>query len=152
MRDTDALVKSAAFEAIGRIGDASDLPVLLEALSSDDERTRLAAGRALTALTGMNFPPDDVARWTEWWKVAKGWIPVKLDRAIGKLELGGEKQDVRDARGVLTQYVWYDVEKVRGVIAGWMRNMDVRRRIEGYRALHSCRLGDLADDLRRAAT
>jgi HEAT repeat protein len=152
MRDSDALVKAAAFDAIGHLGDASDLPALLEALSSDDERTRAASGRALATLTGMTFPADDVARWNEWWKAAKGWIPVQLDRAIGKLELGGEKQDVRDARSVLAQYVWYDVEKVRGVIGGWMRNMDVRRRIEGYRALHSCRLGDLADDLRRAAT
>ena len=152
MRDSDALVKAGAFEAIGRIGDASDLPALIEALSSDDESTRLASGRALTALTGMNFAPDEVARWNEWWKVAKGWIPVQIDRAIGKLELGGDKQDLRDARNVLAQYVWYDVEKVRGVVAGWVRNMDVRHRIEGYRAIHACRLGDLADDLRRAAT
>lgn len=151
LRDTEPLVRSAAFEAIGAVGDASDVPVLLEALASEDERTRLAGGRAITKLTGMNFATEEVARWNDWWKTAKGWIPVQLDRALAKLEMGGDKSDLRDARVVLAQYVWFDVEKVQGIVAGWLRTMDARHRIEGYRALHACRLGDLADNLRRAA-
>lgn len=151
LRDSDGLVRTAAFGAIGRIGDASDLPLLLEALASDDERARAAAGNALVTLTGMSFSVEEVARWNDWWKASKGWIPVQLDRAIAKLELGGERADVRDARAILAKYAWYDVEKVQGRVAGWLRTMDARHRMEGYRALHACRLGDLAEDLRRAA-
>jgi hypothetical protein len=150
LRDSDALVRTAAFGAIGKIGDASDLPLLLEALASDDDRTRRAAGNALATLTGMSFGADEVVRWTEWWKQAKGWIPVQLERALNRLELGGEKSDLHDARMAVAQYAWFDVDRVQKAVAGWMRTMDARHRIEGYRALHSCRLGDLADDLRRA--
>jgi len=151
LRDQDPLVRTAACEAIGRVGDASDLPLLLEGLASDDERARGAAGGAIAKLTGLNLPTGEVLRWNEWWTGAKSWIPAQLDRAIERIDAGGERADLRDARALLGQYAWFDVEKVQGAVAIWLRTLDARHRTEGYRVAAACRLGDLADDVRRAA-
>src|SRR5262245_43854016 len=71
MLASNADVRAAAFCAIAHVGDASDVPALLEALSSDDERTRAAADRALSTLTGISFSSEGAERWREWWRESR---------------------------------------------------------------------------------
>jgi HEAT repeat protein len=151
IRDGNADVRTAAFQALGRIGDASDLPLLLDALGSDDERTRSAALRAITTLTGINPSFTDATRWSEWWTQACAALPQRLAAAIRTIDAGGEKADLRDARAFLSQYAWVDVERVKDAVSVWVRAVDPRHRSEGYRAAARCRLGDLAEEIGRAA-
>lgn len=149
--DKDADVRANAYVALGRVGDASDLPALLEALASDDERTRAAADRALSTLTAIAFPGEDPARWPDWWREGRVLLPGRLNSALHEIELGGGPVGLRDARQFVSQKAWFDVPRVEEAARGWLRSVDARRRAEGYRIAARCRLGDLADDVRRAA-
>ena len=151
LRDREADVRTAAHEALARIGDATDVPGFLEDLVSDDERTQGAARQALTTLTGLAMPTDGPVRWSDWWKEAQATLPERLDETIRRIDLGGAAADVRDARRLLARCAWFDVGKVEETTRAWLRALDARHRIEGYRAAATCRLGDLADDVRRAA-
>jgi hypothetical protein len=149
--DSNADVRANAYVAIGRVGNASDLPALIEALASDDERTRAAADRALSTLTGISLSSDDPGGWSDWWRESRVILPGRLTSAIHELELGGGPVGLRDARQLLAQQGWFDVARVEEAARGWLRSVDARRRAEGYRMAARCRLGDLADDVRRAA-
>jgi hypothetical protein len=149
--DPDADVRTAAHEALARVGVAADVPGLLDDLRSDDDRTQAAARQALTTLTGLAMPADEPGRWSDWWKQAQATLPAQLGDAIRRIELGGAAADVRDARRFLARSAWFDVGKVEETTRAWLHALDARHRIEGYRAAATCRLGDLADDVRRAA-
>jgi HEAT repeat protein len=148
---SDADVRAAAFCAIARVGDASDVQSLLDALSSDDERTRAAADRALTTLTGISFSSDGPEGWRAWWRESRVILPRRLAAAVYRIDRGGERADLRDARLCLAQLAWFDVSGVQERARGWLHSIDARRRAEGYRAAAQCRLGDLADDVRGSA-
>jgi len=149
--DPDADVRTAAHEALAHVGVTADVPGLLDDLRSDDERTQAAARQALTTLTGLAMPTDDPGRWSDWWKQAQATLPAQLGDAIRRIDLGGAAADVRDARRFLARTAWFDVGKVEETTRAWLHALDARHRVEGYRAAATCRLGDLADDVRRAA-
>jgi hypothetical protein len=149
--DSDADVREAGYEALTRVGDASDVPALLEGLDATDARTRGAVRAAMTALTGLTLPCDDASHWTDWWNGAGIVLPGRLDAAIRRLDRGSDAAGLREARRFLAQNTWFDVDKVAKAAKGWLYALDTRHRIEGYRVAATCRLGDLAEDVARAA-
>jgi hypothetical protein len=151
LRDADADVRSAACIALGQVGGAGDLPQILEGIASNDERTHGAACRAITTLTGLPWSHEDAARWSAWWNEAKAALPARLDAAIRRIEVGGVVAEVQSARSLLARWTWFDAGKVQGAVKGWLHSTEKRQRTEGYLAAASCRLGDLADDVRKAA-
>ena len=58
LRSRSADVRAAGLEALGRVGDAQDLPFLLGALEAEDVETVQAANRAPSAPAGARVPYD----------------------------------------------------------------------------------------------
>ncbi len=144
-------VRIAGLEALGRVGDARDLPFVLGALEAQDTETVLAAYRALASLTGAKNPYV-ATRWIEWWEETRGRVPARLSRSLDVLEVGGGGDDLRDARRTVAQYGWIALDEVVERTRSWLRSSVPRIRVEGYATAAALRLGDLAAEVRSAGS
>jgi hypothetical protein len=145
--DRDADVRAAAYSAIGALGDAADVPVLLADLSSSDARIVRAAYGALHAITGMKLA-DRPLLWRQWWRDTNKAAPEALRRALDVLDRGGDATAVADARGLIERTGWMDVAAVRTRVTAWIDSGNDRQRIEGYGLATKLRLGDVAENVR----
>lgn len=71
LRHSSWSVRAAAAEVLGTVGDRRAVPLLLEALRSEEGRLREDIGRALNRITGQRFAPD-YEFWADWWTRHEG--------------------------------------------------------------------------------
>ncbi len=144
----------AAFEAIGRVGDAQDVPDLVAALGECEACPRQAAYRALSALSGERLPAVP-GRWQAWWQESQREMLPRIDAALDAISLqgtatsGGERT-VAPARALVLKEGWRAVDRVVEVARAFLRASDPALRIEGYRLAKGLRLGDLAEEVESA--
>lgn len=148
MDDLEPAVRRAAIEALGRVGEADDVAVLIQLLSNE-EGVQAVAFRALRALTGARIGKD-ARSWTYWWSLAEKDLGKRVDAAIHQLGAGGTKAQVADARGLLVGAVWFARGKLEGVAREWLGSDDARLRGEALRLITGTRLADLSGDVDQA--
>src|SRR5262245_44828642 len=133
LRDPEADVRAAAFDAMGALADASDVAGLVEGITSDCPIEKCGAYRALLALTGLRIAPEQ-RRWRDWWATAEKELPPRVASALADLLAEDADEAARaDARVLLARYAWADLAKVRDAARECLRSRDVRLRTEGYR-------------------
>ncbi len=64
--DYDCRPKWMAVEALGRLGDESAVPALIQLVDHGNQNTRMWARASLVRLTSQNFSDDKMA-WGKWW-------------------------------------------------------------------------------------
>jgi hypothetical protein len=139
-------VRLAAYDALGRVGDARDVPGLLARLGAEETEVRAPALRSLRSITGVRLV-GSVPRWERWWRLSSDALPRRLYEAIAAVTLGAS-EDVAAARATVVRYAWADMDAVEDATRGWLQSSDVRLRAEGARVTTALRLGGLADDVR----
>jgi HEAT repeat protein len=148
--DRNAEIRAAALGVLGRVGDAEDLPTLIDATEDDVVDVRQEAYRALGALSGQHMQWQS-GRWESWWAGAKAEMPARLDAAVRTIsEHASDKDaltDVLDARRLLAQHGWISNDDMIDVARAWLRSSDPALRIQGFDLAAALRLGDLADDV-----
>ncbi|HEX6812597.1 MAG TPA: HEAT repeat domain-containing protein [Planctomycetota bacterium] len=149
LRDISDEVRLAAIATLGVVGEARDIPDLLELLSSEDKAPQVTAFRALRMLTRLRLA-NDVRAWTYWWKQTNQELGKSLDAAIQRLTDGGSEADLVDARNLLNQSTWFAPQKLEEAAREWLRSSARRLRSEAFRLVATARLGDLADDVAHA--
>ena len=65
-KDHGEYVQNNAAEALGKMGDTSKVPIVMEMLKDKDARVQRNAGVALRGMIGENFGRD-YAAWKDWW-------------------------------------------------------------------------------------
>jgi hypothetical protein len=143
--DRDPEVFLSTYAALGRVGDAEDVPFLLEGLAGEGD-VRREAYFALRELTGMRIAPS-VKRWTDWWKDAQRRVPEQIERALSDVEAGSDPARVEEGKRLLERFAWMDVEAVTTAVRQWLRSSDAALRAAGYRLAAKARLGDAAEDV-----
>jgi HEAT repeat protein len=146
--DGDPDVVLAAYQAIGAVGDASDVPTLLEAMASEDRVAVVAARDALRAMTGLRHPYR-VKLWRQWWRETQELEAPRLPKALDLLVTSADPGDVEDARAVIERNAWLDVANTRERLETCFGSGDERVRAEAYRLAGRLRFGDLAEPLAR---
>jgi hypothetical protein len=145
LRDPDPAVVRAGCEAAGRVGDARDLPALLDLLFAGDATTGEASRRALAALAGL--PPATPASVLGYWsRDAKEQGRQRLDAAVDAMA-GGRDCDVGHARGAVARSAWIAPERAAGVAQRCLRAASPCRRAEGLRLAADARIGEMADEV-----
>lgn len=147
--DDDAAVRAAAYAAIGVIGDASDVPALLDDLASSDANVVRGAFDALRGITGGTLRCSE-SLWRQWWKDTQTDAAARLQQAWDVIEKGGEAADVADAHVLVDRMAWLDLAEAGRRIGAWIDSADARLRGEGYRLAAKLRLGEHAEDVARA--
>jgi HEAT repeat protein len=142
----EADVRQAAHDALGRVGDARDVPALLARLGSEETEVRATALRSLRSITGIRLV-GSAPRWERWWRLSSDALPRRLNEAIAAVTVGA-CEDVAAARETVVRYAWADMDAVEDATRGWLQSSDVRLRAEGARVTTALRLGGLADDVR----
>lgn len=132
--EKDASRMLLAIEALGQIREASSVPILIDALRSDDEEIRVAAEAGLHEVTRCVLSGGADA-WEAWWKdhaqhARFEWLVEALERddeqqrraalrelreIVGK-DLGFDPEDSEEARaGVIQAYRdWWEDDEGRG--------------------------------------
>ena len=149
LRDFTPEVRLAAIAALGAVGEATDVPDLIELLQDEDKETQVAAHRALCALTGLRLA-SDARLWSYWWKQTAKELPQRFEKALKLLADGGDETDLADARRLFEQSAWFDVPALEDAAREWLTSAEPRLRSEGFRLVAGARLAALADDVARA--
>lgn len=149
VRDFDTEVHKAAIAALGVVGQADDVPQLVELLAADEDATRAAAFRALRALTGVRIANDESA-WTYWWGHARKELARRVDDGIARLVAGGDEFQLAEARRLLEQSAWSATRRFEETVREWLLGAEPRLRAEGFRLAAAARLAEVADDVLRA--
>jgi hypothetical protein len=148
-RDLDAAVRAAAYAALGAIGDGSDVPLLLDTLSSQDAANVASAYAALRELTGSTLPYQERV-WRQWWKETKVRAPAQLAEALACAESADTAAAKRlEAIALVAADAWIDVPAVTTRAAGWTESADATLRAIGYGLLAKLRAGDFAEHIAR---
>ena len=92
----------------------------------------------------------DPQRWQDWWNETGRSMPQAVDRALNRVEEGGEAADVEGARACLSRCAWASIDVVAEAAHAWLHSSDPRLRTDGFRLAASARLGGLADDVASA--
>jgi beta-lactamase regulating signal transducer with metallopeptidase domain len=125
-RDYDCRAKWMAVAALGRLGDESVVPDLVNLVDHGNKNVRMWARASLVRLTGQNFA-DDKQAWARWWNGAgkepkidlaelKPWTPpagvsaAKEGLASGQLAL----EKVKDGVHIKAFVDGKDTIKIRG--------------------------------------
>ena len=104
-------VRQAAVFALGQSGRREAVVILLDQLSSEEEKLRQAASDALLDATGQTYGLD-VARWRSWWELHKGtsnerWLEERLDYQTSRARrLQGELDRARSEIARLHQQLY----------------------------------------------
>ena len=162
LESTDESLRVNALSALGELGDKAALPTLLKlANSSQDQRTREKAGRAISEIMQAGLPAGEIA----WGKAESGLELGLRCRTSGRPIYIGElvqvERIVRNSGTETRTFVW---EEVRGPIAtklqdAWVLNTGdsssgpapARRTIElapgaqAYLEMKSYRVGKLPE-------
>jgi hypothetical protein len=148
-RDDDPAVRDAAYAALAVVGDATDVPSLVETLRGGDPDAVRGAYDALTGISGVHLAYREFL-WRHWWKETKATFPARLKAALDVLETGTAPGDREDARTVIRRIAWIDVRQVGDRLSQWLNSGRPELRADAFRLCADLRLGDLADDVRFA--
>lgn len=140
--------RGAALEALGRIGDADDVPRLVDALKGREESLRGVAHGALQQLTGRRSPLD-YGRWQRWWRQEEGALQAGVRRALRQLPdaPGPERERLRT---LLAETGWTAIRHAEDAVRLWLRASDRTLRSQAYYLAAVLRLGDTASDVESA--
>ena len=147
--DESPSVRAAAYAALGAVGDAADVPALLDDLASSDKEIVRGATDALRGITGATLRSSE-RLWRQWWKDTQSDAPARLAKAWDVIERGGDATDVADARVVVDRMAWLDLAEAARRVGTWLDSSDAGARSEGYRLAAKLRLGDLSETVRLA--
>jgi hypothetical protein len=145
--DESAAVRAAAYAALGAVGDATDVPALLDDLASGDKEVARWAGDALRAITGATLRNSE-RLWRQWWKDTQQDAVLRLKKAWDVLENGGDATEVSEARVAVDRMAWLDIDGAARRVSEWLDAADAELRCEAYRLAAKLRLGDLAETVR----
>jgi hypothetical protein len=145
--DESPAVRAAAVEALGVVGDASDVPALLRELASEDPVLVGAAYASLRRISGTKLPYR-AAVWQQWWEEARTTAPQSLTRELDRIEACKDAGAVGLARAAAARAAWSDLAKLKDRLTRWMQGGDPRLHAEAYRLAAECCLGDLAEPIR----
>jgi len=141
----DLAVRVAAWRALGRLGDARDVPGLLEGLRSEEGKIRGAAFTALGTLSGRRLPASPT-RCAQWWKATE---PRTREALSGALDvLPDALQDPAHAashRATIAREGWVDPGAVADAAKAWLTSPDHALRAEAFHAIAVLRLGALSE-------
>jgi len=144
-RAYDAGVRVEALRALGRVGDGSDVPALLEALWAEDGPTRGAALAALGELSGLALPAAR-QRLDLWWRALRAQDLPLVKSSVEEIELAvAEERDYAAARDALERTAWLDPETIHQTVAAWLERGNARLVREGLRLVARLRLADFAE-------
>ncbi len=142
--DDDPSVRAAAFTALGAIGDASDVPSILEALSCPEKDVAAAAYEAIRSISGARLPYRPEC-WRQWWEETRTKAAPAAGRSLTQIESGGSPEALDLARTTIERNCWSDVQAVQARLEAWLDSTDPRMRLEAYGLIAKCRLATLAD-------
>jgi hypothetical protein len=147
--DADPSARDAAYAAVGAVGDATDVPALLDALASTDEHVVAAAFAALRDLSGARLRCR-VAVWRQWWKETEAGAPERLARSLTVLATSGAPTELAEAQVVVERNAWLRLTVVQNRVDECLRSESPELRRMGYRLAASLRLADLGETLASA--
>jgi hypothetical protein len=147
--DESAAVRGAAYAALGAVGDASDVPALLDDLASGNRDTARWSGDALRAITGATLRNSE-RLWRQWWKDTQQDAVARLNKAWEALENNSDATEASEARVVVDRMAWLDIDGATRHVSAWLDAADAKSRCEAYRLASKLRLGDLAEPVRLA--
>lgn len=139
----------AAADALGWIGDGTDVRRLVDALSSREAGFAPAAFSALGHLTRAKLALVP-ALWTSWWATTGARGKDELASALERFDGAVRSGDVAEVRATIDRWGWIDLERVGEDARRWLSSPDARVRAEACSVVESWRLGDLADEVRAA--
>lgn len=159
LRGEDPDLRRLAVEALGRVGHAEDVELLVASLAAEDGPVLLAAEQALGRLTGV-VHGRSAGRWSSWWQRNREPLQRAVAVALDTLEDigGGRFEEEPEAQATLesqawalvTRDAWLLLPEVSRRARDWMMASDPEVRARGYRLAAALRSLDLAEDLGRA--
>jgi len=149
--DRDPAVRDAAYAAIGVVGDATDVPALLDALASTDSGVVAAAFAALRDLSGARLRCR-VVLWRQWWKETEAGAPERLARALTILATSADPAERAEAQAFVERTAWIRLSVVQNRVQDCLKSESPELRRMGYRLAASLRLADLGDALAAAVS
>jgi hypothetical protein len=97
LKDEKADIRRIVADALGKLGDLSGVPVLIDRLDHPDDSSRILAMTTLRRVTGQNFEFDPygaeedrknaIKMWNRWWSTNKARFDLALD--LEKEGMGG---------------------------------------------------------------
>jgi len=141
-------LRAAALGALGRVGDAGDMPALLDALKAADADVQAAGLEAIRELTGRRLSLS-YRRCASWWESEEKRMPAGVRRALRELPdaEGKERQVLRET---LARDGWAEIRYVKDAAKEWLQAGDRSLRAQGFYLAASLRLGDLVADVESA--
>jgi len=135
--------RCAALRALGVVGDGSDVPALLEALTLESAESRLAACEALRALGGPHLRPTP-ARWTHWWRAEQRTV-AKVKASVEALLADPEASCNRES---ILRDGWTVLPMIEAALTEWFDQGTVSQKLLALRIVGRYRLADFADAVR----
>jgi hypothetical protein len=146
--DNESAVRTAAYAALGAVGDAADVPSLLDAAESADAGVSSAAFSALRELSGVRMR-FKAPLWRQWWKETEERVPAEVLTALAAIE-NGRDVEALDAHAVVARGAWVRLREVQNRAAACLCSERVEQRRGGYRLVADLRLYSLAEPLAAA--
>ena len=140
--------QEAALQALGRIGGAADVAVLIETLRGRDEVLRGVAHGALRTLTGRTTP-QDYRQWYQWWRREGKTFQSVVRRALAQLP-DAEGQERERLRGLLARDGWAEIALVEDAAREWLRAGDRTLRTHAFYLAAALRLGEVVSEIESA--
>ncbi len=137
-----------AIACLGRLGDARDVPFLLQRIEDDGAGIRAAALSSLRALSGARMPASPV-RWRHWWKTVAPRQARALRVAMDALAKDSSGRASGANRRSVERFAWHDLPYVEERLETWLRTRASNRRALAADLSRTLRLSDLARWTRR---
>ncbi len=156
LKDRDADVRQAAFDALARLGDGTDVEAMLDLLDTGTPTQRSQAHRVLVGLT-RNPQPPQAGRWSAWWEREVPRLRTRLNEALALLDAEVEGADeaptpeqVEAAWVAVERHGWLEAAALEARARAWLGHGMPEVRRQGHRVVLLRRLGHLHEEVRRA--
>jgi hypothetical protein len=147
----DAEVRRRACWALEVVGDASDVPVLLEiasrsdaSASPEDRALARAALATVRRLADLDSRFTSLARVKAWWEANRDRMRLELTDALDAIESRSGSLDPDLAHALLCRRLWMDPGSVVERLHAWLVSSDPALRIEACRVVERMRLADVS--------
>lgn len=137
-------IRLSACEAIGRLGDGRDVPLLLDLTADPDPRVRHTAFESLRRLSGAALP-NVAARWGQWWRVQQSRADESLAPALRTLDIGAPTAARARLQSDVMRYAWLGLPEVERIVHRWLKSADEANRLLALRLAVDLRLADLGN-------
>ena len=145
LEGTNANLRRNACWALAVLGDARDVPVLLEIASNAEDTASGFALDAVKALGGLKGPRfRTVTRVRSWWDANQERMLREGEEALAEIEAGTSPDLLEMHRAILCRVAWMQPDAVVDRLRGWLSSDDVDLRREACRVTEAVRLGDLS--------